>query len=98
MEQERIKEIANKYRKTQKKVTITITALIIVLGLVVISLGIFFIISTEVARIIVGSIMIIAGILDITLGIRLIKAAKIRVSKLSDLEAYKRYVKITGKK
>lgn len=98
MEQEKITQYANKYRKTQKRISLAVMIFIIIVGIIIVSFGIFFLISSDVKSIVIGVIMVIAGLLDVSLSYKFYKVATKKINSLSDIEAKNRYVKITGKK
>ncbi len=86
-----------KYKKTAKKLGIAISIFISVLGLAFIGVGIFLICyKQDVSLIIISVIMMVVGILDIILGIRFKFYTDRRLEKISDREAFERYIRIHG--
>jgi len=97
MDDLKIKEYASIYKKTQKRLSLFLTVLILVVGVVVLSFGIIFLISDSLSSIIIGIIMIIISILDIIMALKFYLTVKKRINNMTDIEAKNRYVKITGK-
>lgn len=97
MDQTKIKLFAKKYRKTQNILSLVLTILILIVGLIVLSFGIYFVISIDLDSIIIGVIMILISILDIFMALKFYLTIKRRIKNMKDSEAAIRYTKITGK-
>ncbi|MGM9969306.1 MAG: hypothetical protein ACI35S_02805 [Anaeroplasma sp.] len=97
MDNNKIKEFSDKYRKHQIKLAKGIMIFLTTLGVLFIGVGFFLILyKSDYYRIIIGIIMIIAGILNIPLGIKFKKLSIKATNSISDLEAARRYMKIYG--
>ena len=98
MTKEEMKIYAEKYRKTQSKLSIGMAIFIFIIALVLIAAATSLIIYAKGAKTIyvVAIIMLILSIADIYIGIRFITFSKKKYKKMSDKEAAEHYCKIHG--
>ncbi len=97
MTEEEILEYSKIYKKHQKRLSFIIMIIIIVMGIILIGLGLFIAIYfKETFMIVAGIIMAILGGFDIPLIISFNKKTQIRIDKMTEIEAAKRYCKIYG--
>ena len=97
MTAEEIKDISIKYRKHQKRLSFILMIIIVVLGIILISVGLFIsIYSKEKFIIIAGVIMAILGAFDIPLMITFNNKTQKRIDNMTDVECAKRYCRIYG--
>ena len=97
MDKEKLAFYANKYKKTQIRLSLIFMIIIMIIGLSLIGVGIFLIVyEPETYRIIVASIMILLGLTDIPLGYKFYQKSKKSIIKMKDEDAIKRYAKIYG--
>ena len=91
-------EYATKYKKRIVLLALIFMIFIIIMGLGLISLGIYMIVVSEakVEMIFVGIILLLMGVSDIPLGIYFRFRVNKRIKSMSDETAIKRYKRIYG--